>query len=209
MDHVAIEQERGQTEVLWKYPNGKPFRCKSPSQAIVLVDDVESITPDTLAQWCQERLRALFPQEVKGLSLKFIPEEVNGAYYHYTHGLHQHDGNCQRIAHGHRSRIEIFINGQRDAALEAEWANRWQDIYIGTSAHRQESDAEVSSYAYQAPQGDFFLSLPTEYCYDIKTETTVEQIARHLAARIKQVRPLDEVLVRAYEGIGKGAVSEA
>jgi 6-pyruvoyl-tetrahydropterin synthase len=208
MSHVQAEQSAGQTSVEWRYPDGGLFHCVSPSKAIVLID-VEEITPEAMAQWCTAQLLELFPQEVKGLSLQFIPEEVAGAFYHYSHGLQQHDGNCQRIAHGHRSRIEIFLNDRRDEKLEQEWACRWQDIYIGTTAHRKESEKGINTYEYRAPQGEFSLTLPEKYCYDIDTETTVEQIARHLAARIKQVKPLDDVMVRAYEGIGKGAVAKA
>ena len=208
MSHVQAEQSVGQTSVEWRYPDGESFHCVSPSKAIVLID-VEEITPEAMAHWCTVQLLELFPQEVKGLNLTFIPEEVAGDFYHYSHGLQQHDGNCQRIAHGHRSRIEIFLNDQRDEKLEQEWANRWQDIYIGTTAHRKESEAGMNRYEYRAPQGEFSLTLPEKYCYDIDTETTVEQIARHLAARIKQIRPLDDVMVRAYEGVGKGAVAKA
>ncbi|SIT11392.1 6-carboxytetrahydropterin synthase [Neptunomonas antarctica] len=207
MNDIKIEHALGQTRVDWLYPNGKSFHCQSPSKAIVAVD-VEEITPEAMAEWCRAQLIALFPQEVRGLNLRFVPEVIDGAFYHYSHGLQQHDGNCQRIAHGHRSRIEIFLNNERNHKLEQEWAARWHDIYIGTSAHRKESAEGMNTYEYRAPQGEFSLTLPTEYCSDIDTESTVEQIARHLAARIKQIRPLDDVMVRAYEGVGKGAVSQ-
>jgi len=203
---VTITQSAGMTEVVWTYADGQVLTCRSPSAAIVAVD-AQEITEASLAAWCEARLISLFPSEVKGMSLRFVPEEIDGAFYHYSHGLHQHEGNCQRIAHGHRSRIEILVNGERDAELEALWAQRWKDIYIGTQSHRMESPEGINSYAYKAPQGDFSLSLPSAYCYDIDTESTVEQIARHLAARIKQARPLDTIEVRAYEGIGKGAIS--
>jgi 6-pyruvoyl-tetrahydropterin synthase len=207
-EQLAVKDDAGNTEVVWTYQDQGTLVCRSPKASIAQVD-VESITPESLASWCEARLIELFPQEVRGLSIRFIPEEINGAFYHYSHGLQQHDGNCQRIAHGHRSKVEIFINGERNAQLEADLAERWKDIYIGTSSHRQADQGDHNVYAYDAPQGAFYLSLPKERCYDITTESTVEQIAQHLAERTKQIRPLDDVLVRAYEGIGKGAVATA
>ncbi len=136
-------------------------------------------------------------------------EEGAGPFYQYSHGLKKHDGNCQRIAHGHRSRIEIYRNDQRDEALEAVWAERLRDIYIGTRSHLVEVGAGMHHYRYRAPQGEFELKLPAECCYLIDTESTVEQIAAHLAAEIKREHPGDEVLVRAYEGVGKGAIATA
>ena len=66
------------------------------------------------------------------MSGSFTPRADSGAYYHYTHGLRKHLGNCQRIAHGHRSRLEIYADGQRSQLTEYQWAKRWRDIYIGT-----------------------------------------------------------------------------
>jgi 6-pyruvoyl-tetrahydropterin synthase len=208
LPRLAHRQQGGETVVDWLYPDGRHFYCRSPKQAITLVGEPE-INVHTLAQWCKEQLLALFPEEVSGLDLAFVPERIDGAFYHYSHGLHQHDGNCQRIAHGHRSKIEIHLNDQREEALEAEWAERLRDIYIGTRSHLVSESGAMHHYRYDAPQGEFELKLPAQYCYLIDTETTVEQIAQHLACAIKQEHPADTVQVRAFEGVGKGAIATA
>jgi len=195
-------------ELSWTYSDAKLLVCNAPSEAFAQVDK-EVITLESLAQWCESQLLELFGDEVLGLKLSFVPESIPGAFYHYTHGLQQHDGNCQRIAHGHRSCIEIFINGVRDLQIERDWALQWQDIYLGTKAHIVTKEAGYTLYQYTAPQGDFSLKLPTERCDDLETETTVEQIAQHIASVIKSRHPEQDVLVRAYEGIGKGAIAEA
>ncbi|WP_286240117.1 6-carboxytetrahydropterin synthase [Neptuniibacter halophilus] len=198
----------GYTEVEWLYADGERFFCRSPEQAICLVGMPE-INEQTLADWCRDKLLELFPGEVKGLKIGFVPEKIDGAFYHYSHGLQKHDGNCQRIAHGHRSRIEIYLNDQREESLEAEWAERFRDIYIGSEDHLSAQSEQRHDYAYEAPQGRFDISLPASVCYLIDTDSTVELIAAHLAAQIKKAYPQDRVLVRAYEGVGKGAIAEA
>ncbi|MBR9828392.1 MAG: hypothetical protein GYB41_07090 [Oceanospirillales bacterium] len=208
MARLALTTAEGMTDVDWQYPDGSRFHCRAPEQAIAAVP-VEAIDERGLAEWCRDQLLALFPDQVKGVELAFVAESIDGHFYHYSHGLQQHDGNCQRIAHGHRSKIEIYRNHQRDEALEGEWAERFRDIYVGTRAHLQADANGEHRYAYTAPQGEFELSLPAKACYLIDTETTVEQIAMHLAAEIKAAYPHDEIIVRAFEGIGKGAIATA
>lgn len=208
MSDLVLQQDQQQTEIAWKYPEGESFYCRSPREAIVLVE-LDAITPERLARWCKDQLLELFPDEVKGLEISFIPENIQGAYYHYSHGLQQHDGNCQRIAHGHRSRIEIFLDGQRNNEEEARWAESLRDIYIGTRSHLQTGEGELHHYSYTAPQGEFEIKLPASRCHLMDTETTVEQIACHLAEQVKQTNPECDVLVRAYEGVGKGAIATA
>jgi 6-pyruvoyl-tetrahydropterin synthase len=185
-----------------------PAQCRSPEQAIAVLPCTE-IDELSVAHWCRDQLRQLFPEQVQGVELAFTTESIDGHYYHYSHGLQQHDGNCQRIAHGHRSRIMIYRNGHRDEVLEGRWAECFRDIYIGTRSHLKNQSAGVHHYAYTAPQGAFELELPARCCYLIDTESTVEQIAAHLAEQIKIDHPQDEVVVRAFEGIGKGAIATA
>ena len=208
MDQLQVEQGNGETAVTWNYPQGGEFYCRSPEQAIVLVE-LDQVTETSLAQWCKDQLLALFPDEVKGLEISFVPEAISGAFYQYSHGLQQHDGNCQRIAHGHRSKIEIFLDGQRDTGVEQQWAEVFRDIYIGTRNHLIAEPGKEHHYRYQAPQGEFEIRLPAEHCYLIDIETTVEQIACHLAEQVKMEHPDREVMVRAFEGVGKGAIATA
>ena len=208
MASLKTRQAQGETVISWQYPDGGEFFCRSPEQSIVLVD-LEQVTETSLAAWCKERLLELFPDEVKGLEISFVPEAISGAFYHYSHGLQQHDGNCQRIAHGHRSRIEIFLDGVRDTGVEQQWADTFHDIYIGTRSHLLDEPSTEHHYQYDAPQGQFEIRLPAEHCYLIETETTVEQIACHLATQVKAEHPGREVMVRAFEGVGKGAIATA
>ncbi|MCV6588852.1 MAG: 6-carboxytetrahydropterin synthase [Marinobacterium sp.] len=207
MPGLQVERDQGYTSVSWQALQGDGS-CYSPDQAITLTD-LHEITEQGLALWCRQQLQALFPPEyVQGLRLSFRAEPTTGPFYHYSHGLQQHDGNCQRIAHGHRSKIEILIDDERHSELEQQWAKTLRDSYIATRAHLVEQTDEAHSYAYQAPQGRFELVLPADACYLMDTETTVELIACHLADVIKQDFPQQKVTVRAFEGVGKGAIAE-
>nr|WP_217363916.1 MULTISPECIES: 6-carboxytetrahydropterin synthase [unclassified Marinobacterium] len=205
--NLKVTSAEQNTTVEWHYPSGETLRCSAPHQAFEILP-VDEIEPEPVARWCEQELAAIFPT-VSGIKVTLYPEVIDGAYYHYTHGLQKHDGNCQRIAHGHRSRIHILVDGERDLALEAQWAKRFEDIYIGTEDHVVSRTEQSVDFAYQAPQGTFSLTLPTSVVYMIDTESTVELIANHLAQTIAATLPGKQIEVRAFEGIGKGSIATA
>ena len=184
---------------------------QSPQDAVLLVD-AATIDANSIAVDLQERIKSLLPENVAGVLIKLRNEVINGAFYHYTHGLQKHLGQCQRIAHGHRSAIEIEINGVRNADLEAHWANKLKDSYIATETHIvREFDCNGIAHiglAYSAQQGDFAISLPSETVFIMPIESTVENIAQILADTIAKENKID-VTVKAYEGPDKGAYGEA
>ena len=111
------------------------YYLQSPKCAFAKIDnevvDIESVTAH-LKTIISEQL----PDNIMGLVLTLRPEKIDGFYYHYTHGLKKHDGNCQRIAHGHRSKIQLFKNELRSIKLEKSWCQRWQDIYLASEEDR-------------------------------------------------------------------------
>ena len=127
----------------------------------------------------------------------------------YSHGLKKHNGNCQRITHGHRSRLEIIINGARDNALEKEWVKRLDNIYIASREDLQQSSDGTSQFSYRADQGTFELSLPDSRAYLVDCDTTIEEIAQTLADAIASDAPGQNVKVIAWEGVDKGAIGIA
>ena len=180
----------------------------APAAALTLLD-APAVTMEALIAHLTPQLAAIVPANVARIGISLRHEHIEGASYHYTHGLQKHQGNCQRIAHGHRSRIGIFVDGQRDTTLEAQWAETFRDIYLVTGSHVVADDGERLSLAYTAPEGDFELTLPKSrsYLLGANTDTTVEEIAEHLAGQIAAARPGQSVTVRAYEGVMKGAMA--
>lgn len=189
--------------------DGHQVEHRSPHDAVRLVP-CERIVTDRLSQIIADYLSPQTPDNVIAVHVRLWPESIAGAFYHYSHGLKHHDGNCQRIAHGHRSRIEILRNGQRDTGLEDDWASRWTDIYIatredliGTSTRDGEDYCE---FGYKSAQGLFGLTLRQSACYLIDSESTVENIAQHIADQLKRENPDDRFKVYAFEGVDKGAI---
>lgn len=190
--------------------NGLSIEHRSPRDAVRLVP-CERIANDRLAQIIADYLSPQTPENVNAVRICLWPENIDGAFYHYSHGLKRHDGNCQRIAHGHRSRIQILRNGQRDPGLEQQWAECWKYIYIGTRddviGSSVRDGIEYYEFGYRSAQGHFGLTLPKAACYLIDTDSTVENLADHLAGQLKHQYPADRFVVRAYEGIDKGAIA--
>lgn len=200
-----------QIQIEFPLTTGEVITYQSPKDAVLLVD-APNIDSESLGRDLQDRIKAFLPDNVTAVLVTLRIEDIRGAYYHYTHGLQKHLGQCQRIAHGHRSRIEIRINGSRNAQLEAHWADRLKDSYIATEAHITE-EFELNGIlhtgmAYTAQQGEFAMSLPSARVFTMPMESTVENIAKYLAAIISKENKLD-VVVKAYEGPDKGAFGEA
>jgi 6-pyruvoyl-tetrahydropterin synthase len=198
--------------LLFPLAGGGAIEHVAPADAVTLID-AASVTPDTLQLAIQETLRPLMPANVRDLRVRLSQEPISGPAYQYSHGLKLHDGNCQRIAHGHRSRLLILRDGEPDAALTDAWATRWQDIYIGTREDLAEETvlATVPCYrfSYQARQGKFELTLPKDRCYLIDTESTVENLAQHIADVLSAEHPGSRFEVQAFEGVDKGAFGAA
>lgn len=195
------------------------YFLQSPAQAFAKIP-AETINISSVTDYLTKIIKAELPENVKGLSLVLREENIDTDYYHYTHGLKLHDGNCQRIAHGHRSKIQLFKNEQRDFTLEKQWCDRWADIYIASEADRiEKSDIQLSKsahskltdehqyFSYIAPQGRFDIAVPTNVLDVVDCDSTVELLADFICRQLKKSYPNDPIKVIAYEGVAKGAIA--
>lgn len=196
-------------------PEQRSIHLTCPADAYAFIY-AETITMTSVGDYLQDILAIHLPNNVAGIKLSLRTELIPSAFYHYTHGLKKHDGNCQRIAHGHRSKIHIYHNGHNQPEAEAYWATRWSDIYLGTREDEVACD-QLSQYyplisehthvafRYTASQGDFELAVPRTECEVIELDTTVECLAQFVLAE-EQIRTgNNNVTVIAFEGVGKGA----
>ena len=79
----------------------------------------------------------------------------------------------------------------------------------GARTFRAADDGERLQLAYTAPEGLFELTLPKARSYLLgqDTDSTVEEIAEHIAGQVALKRPGQPVQVRAFEGVMKGAIA--
>jgi 6-pyruvoyl-tetrahydropterin synthase len=199
-------------------PNGGSIHLNCPSEAYAFVYS-EQVTMASVQEYLKQVIATHLPENVDGIQLTLRAEEINSPYYHYTHGLKKHDGNCQRIAHGHRSRVDVFKNDALYVEGQEYWAQRWQDIYIGSQEDLVGLDQVALSpegqnmdfsnhyvFAYEASQGRFELLIPKAESDIVKVDSTVECIAQFMLDEQKKREPESQFTVMAYEGVGKGAM---
>ena len=202
--------DEGRVSLRYRYEGGELCH-RSPANALCLLGS-DAVTAAAVEAHVGVLCAAAMPSNVTAVRVTLRPEDIAGPSYRYVHGLRQHEGNCQRIAHGHRSRIEVFRDGLRCEASERWLANRWHDIYLGSRADlaADESGQEAGTwrFRYRAPQGEFELVLDRERCELLDTESTVEQIAEYAARLLKGRDPGSSYRVRAYEGVRKGAIAD-
>ena len=188
---------------------------QSPASAVCQIP-TERVDKASVIEFLRAAILPNLPSNVIGLTIELHEEQILGHYYRYSHGLKKHDGNCQRIAHGHRSQIQIWQDGTRNGGLERSLAAKWTDIYIGTLEDVVEQSSDRIRFAYSTEQGYFSLELPTHRVHLMSADTTVECIAEHLLELIdkelgseqstnQNAEPL--IRVKAFEGIGKGAIA--
>jgi 6-pyruvoyl-tetrahydropterin synthase len=216
---IVHEQTQGRVRVDFTYHKEGELNtsihllCPPEAYAFVYATQIDMAS---VTAYLKDVIKIHLPENVQGIDISLRTEVIDSPYYHYTHGLKKHDGNCQRIAHGHRSKIVIMENGKRSEVREAEWASRWSDIYIGTQedlvmAEQLVLKSELFNddshfcFAYEASQGDFEMAIPKSACEIITYDSTVECLAQYVLETLSQQHD-GCFLVKAFEGVGKGAM---
>jgi 6-pyruvoyl-tetrahydropterin synthase len=195
------------------------FEYSTPEAGWVLLGGAR-VTKEALAAALATLAREVLPSNVESVRFELREEarfekEVN---FRYTHGLRYHDGNCQRLFHGHRNPIEVWLNGARDPAQEAFLAEQWEGAHftsVATLVNKAELDlslgirfpkhAGVAEISYEAPQGHFSAKIPAARIVLLETEPSIENIAKLGHELLRREGVVGELTVRAYEGLNKGA----
>lgn len=209
--HHPQKDERVQVDFL--FDNEKSIQLNCPPEAYAFVYS-KAITKKSVTLYLKDVIATHLPENVHDIDINLREEIINTPYYHYTHGLKKHDGNCQRIAHGHRSKIIICEGAENAEWLQAYWADRWQDIYIGSNEDIVNVNAlsfdvkqaeNAHCFQYESSQGVFEMAIAKSVCELIDYDSTVECLAQYVLEESRK-KSNKRLKVMAFEGVGKGAM---
>lgn len=214
------EDVEGRVKLEWNYGAGYSIKYDCPSEAVCVLE-TDQVDTKSMMSYLEKETMKVMPKNVERLVLHAREENLYGApEYRYTHGLKQHYGNCQRLLHGHRNRIDVEVNGEKSLKWEESCAKNWNDIHLAFPENCPDQDLKMGSrqdhlqsvyVVYTSIQGKFEAWLPGSSVYIMPYETTVENISRHLcetvAEEASKLEAIDSVKVWAYEGIRKGSLS--
>ena len=200
--------------------NGGPgWSYECPREAYELFPDA-AIDAGVLEYHLGRLAKAALPANVKAARFRLsAPARLeHEASFRYTHGLRFHDGNCQRLFHGHRNPVEVWVEGARSPEWEAILASEWSDAHfvalptllnlkeldlpLGRRRARHEGVAEVE---YCSAQGRFRAKLPAARVVLVEREPSIEKMAELGASVLRELGLKGNLRVVAYEGLNKGA----
>lgn len=216
---VVRDELTDRIKVDFNRKDNRSIHLNCPAEAYGFIY-AEEVTMDSVCQYLKEVIATHLPENVAGIELNLRTEVIYTPFYHYTHGLKKHDGNCQRIAHGHRSKVIVIENNAESDKWQRYWAERWEDIYIGSTEDMvagEETSLELNGgdfsqhyvFAYESSQGIFELAIPKAEADLVETDSTVECLAEFMLNEQKRMQPEASYKVFAFEGVGKGAIVSA
>lgn len=217
-DNIRVNQSEFRCDIILHSPDGQ-VKCfvSAPKKSFLLLNSAEFSTEKLEGVIEKQLLKRLYT-EIKALKVRLHHEKISSESYHYSHGLKKHVGDCQRIAHGHRSAIHIYVNGQRDSQWETYWAERWNQCYL-VSEDDLISEDQLSArarvywhegllaHAYRGTQGYFEAMTLTGDTDILPGDTTVESLALYIKNTMHSMLPDTSIEVHAFEGVGKGAIA--
>lgn len=205
--------------------DNKSLYYEGPKEALCEIP-FQYVSKEHIASYLEQELNNFFGSKFDQIKIALESESLDQKpILSYTHGLKQHYGNCQRLFHGHKNSVDIWVNNEQRKDLESYLV---RDCFkanihfcLKENIHNLE---EVETYLqdsygtpdncpfveirYTSSQGDFRALLPSEMVYVLEDESTVENLSAHFAKLIRnKIGGTDKIKIKAYEGIAKGAIS--
>lgn len=236
MDHAlilpitskAVEFEGGDNEK-WSFAAKGPsadskskwtYECPKGS---VYPIRASRITREIIEQECSRIVRHRLPGTVQSVKINLRKEQgdASSSFFRYTHGITDHDGLCQRLFHGHRSLVEVYVADEKRMDLERYVAHDLFSSIIHIASMDQlveksdyqagmkySEDSPVSLF-YKGSLGTYRAQVPLNRLFLINGYTSIESISNEVALHLKEKFQIQAPLrVHCYEGIDKGAIAE-
>ena len=158
---------------------------------------------DNIKSFLLEKFSAEMPMFDFQIELKPNPTPS----FQYNHGLKLHDGNCQRIIHGHSADLQVIIDGKPCVETHRLIASSLNGKHFFNESDVM-FDSGRSMIRYSASQGNFEVQLPNALLELVEGEPSIENISRHIAKKVHTLQPnATSIQVRVSEGLSKGAVT--
>lgn len=232
---TGLIEELAEDKATFKYTyglNDDEIHYECPRQGICELP-FHHVNKVTIASYLEEVILAEMPETVSAVKISLEDESfglIEGKpkpTFHYSHGLKEHYGNCQRLFHGHKNTVDVFINGVESWEMENYLAQelfkntihfcKWENVQNkeevlkfsgGQTPHGVIKELPCVEIAYVSAQGEFKAKIPGKEVFFMESESTVENLSMLFARIIKEkVGEGKSVMVRAYEGVAKGAIT--
>lgn len=198
---------------------GEIWKYSCPRSAVYLLPSHSSNALD-ISRAIESELAPHLPENVEELCVILREEDISPAegVFKYTHGLENHDGGCQRLFHGHRSRLEVFRGKSRAYDLEKNITDKFSthSIHIVSSEQLMQGDLSVLQrgsegktiqIGYQSADGEFFAEIPAHRAILINQSSSIESLAQNFGSLLTTDNTDQTLMVRCYEGINKGGIA--
>jgi 6-pyruvoyl-tetrahydropterin synthase len=184
----------------------------TPGQGLCLIDG-SMVNLAAMTAYLQTKIMTAIEEanmlNIDAVEIRLYEEEIKGYWYRYTHGLKSHYGNCQRLIHGHRSQLKIWVDGIRQPDIEKYLCETHHNSHFYFNQNViNETSGEVE-LAYESSQGKFKACISKEAATAMANETTVENIAIYFCGLVEEMYKnsgIHTFTVQAFEGIEKGAI---
>jgi len=217
-EQVSYRDGKNDIELTMKTFSAETWTYQCPPAAVYFINS-KVVDGSSIAAALEHEMAVHLPQNVVQFKVSLREEFIQeGSVFRYTHGLPGHEGACQRLFHGHRSKIEIYENGIRNFQIEKIvseelFHNRIHILSPGQIISGNLKKFQTGSYgdmievSYTSSEGRFEGSIPANRCLLFENSTSIESISQNLINYIlnhSSIKPQGSLMVRCFEGINKG-----
>lgn len=202
--HPTVRRE-GDTWLLGEAEQAWTYTC--PPDAVLQLP-VSCADRDSVVSWLNTALQQHMGTDLRITASLREHKMHGGVDFRYTHGLPGHEGNCQRLLHGHCGWVQVRANDSHCQQLEDYLTQKILPRYghFLNSQHITIQGKRISM-AYESSQGYFAATFPQQHAVILpEMESSIESITHYLAEQLRQqITPTPRAEIICYEGMDKGA----